>query len=138
MILEDVWKSFKVILHGTRHIGAVAYIDLTQLEDNPFSETDRTLVFSGITSSWRTSTINDAETIVEKISKQEGIKPSDRDFYDLQTCKGYPSYKSGQFELNKLSFKTKGGKIADISWKVFKADKVNESFRLFFLPLIEG
>ena len=141
---NEFYQSFKAIACGEFHLGAVVYIDLGKEGFDFFPELGRPIIFAGLTSNWRESTINSAEEIVAKISQQEGINigiaagnATERDFYDLQVCKGYGHIKPGQFELNKLTIKSafKPGGFEVTGWEVVK--NVPENFEFFFSGLIE-
>lgn len=135
MVLNEIWNSFKAVSYGLQHMGAAVYIDLAQpgyrlLPD----EFGRPLIFSGVTLSGRApSTVNDAEAIVAKILAQEKIGHADRDFYDLQTWKGYPRFQKGQFILNRLSIEG-GEEIRVTMWNEVK--DLSEKFTLLFSCLI--
>jgi len=133
--MNEFWDSFKAISYGLHHMGAAVYTDLTKPGFN-FLPPDfgRPLIFSGVSSSYAPSTINDAEDIISKIMAQEKIGLADRDFYDLQTWKGYRGFKEGQYVFNRLNFKIRRGKICDITWREIKG--LNKGFELLFFCLI--
>lgn len=66
----------------------------------------------------RGSTINFEENIIYAISDAEKINPIVHQFYDLQTYKGYTSYKPGDFTFNKLILHWQKGckKIEWMGW----------------------
>lgn len=102
MKLNELWKRFKSVIYGDVHIAAVVYIDLSGTGILP-ELGKRALIFSGVTSRGRASTINSAREIIEAIVKQESIDINSRDFYDLQTYKGYEHLKLGNFILDRVS-----------------------------------
>jgi len=134
--MNDIWDSFKAVSYGLNHMGAAVYIDLTKPDFRLLlPELGNPLIFSGVTLSYHApSTVNDAEAIVSKILKEERIKIADRDFYDLQTWKGYHEFKEGQFVLNRLSFKRNTKEVRVSSWQEIKS--VPPDFNLIFLCLI--
>ncbi len=65
----------------------------------------RQIVFSGLHNSRDGrvgSTINFAEEVILAIAVNEKIDPKSHEFFDLQTHKGYCSYKPGDYTLNML------------------------------------
>lgn len=133
MEFKTVWDSFRAVSYGDDHMGAVVYVDLTKPGFDLLPSFGKPLIFSGVTINDRYSTVNNAEDIIAKIREQEKIKITDRDFYDLQTWKGYPGFERGQFILSKIHFK-KSKEIWVKSWEEIKV--VPENFALIFHCLI--
>lgn len=137
MKIEEMWRLFKSVVYGDNHMGAVVYVDLAKPGFNFFPELGRALIFSGVTNRGRVSTINDAEEIIAKIMNQESINFIDRDFYDLQTWKGYEGdeFKPGYFVLDKLAIKQDGnGRLFVEGWLPILG--IPENFRELFSCLI--
>lgn len=135
MKLSNFWNSFNAISYGSKRMGTVVYIDLARPGFQFFPEEfGLPLIFSGVSLGNRVSTINSAEDIIKKISAQERINPCKRVFYDLQTAKGYPLLKKGEFILNKLYLKKNKRELSVEKWSEVK--KVPENFSYIFLCLL--
>lgn len=60
------------------------------------------VIFSGIETERRTSTMNAAESIIEAIAEQEKIDIVSYRWFDLQTHRGYHSIQPGNFHLKEI------------------------------------
>lgn len=90
-------------------------------------------VYSGVTRHV-TSTINTLESVINQLMDEEGVRPDECSFYDLQTHLQYESVLTGMFKFNRVLFKKRGeDEFALTGWDIWPCPPVVYEF---FLPYI--
>lgn len=117
--------------HPPKSKGRVAYIII-----------DTVVFFSGLTPTGEsTTTINDAEGVIEAICEAEGLKWESCQFYDIQTHRGYRK-SPGEFDVDRLNVAPQriGGTNRPWvdSWQPVEFEELPERVRELFEPLINS
>jgi len=95
----------------------------------------RQIVFSGLHNSNEgrvRSTINGAEQVIIAIALAERIDPRDFEFFDLQTQRGYASFRPGDYEFSQLSPTWQGAVPIGMQWQGgYCSKRVLDDFRRY-------
>ena len=134
LTVADVWAAFRAVPYqGTSgSLSAVVYINLGKL-GMFLDQGGLAILFSGVGTVGRTSTIDAAEDIIRAIAAQEDIDPTASVFYDLETYKGYENMKPGQCLLNRIGFDVHNGDVCNVSWH---SVTLPSGFMDIFYPLV--